>query len=56
MKNILGFTMPKEAETQTVLPEMAEVVKPNRCMVKIQFPGIHKELEYYNDKFPLQVG
>ena len=56
MKNILGFTMPTEGENQAVLPKKAETMKPIRCMVKIRFPGIHKELEYYNDRFPLKVG
>lgn len=56
MKNILESTMPREAEVQTVIPEMAEAVKLSRCMVKIRFPGIHKELDYYNDKFPLKQG
>ena len=56
MKSILGFTAPKEEENQTVIPELADAVKPVRCMVKVKFPYINKDLEYYSEGLSLKEG
>lgn len=56
MKSILGFTVPKEREIQTVIPEMEETIVPRKSLVEIKFPGINKNLSYYNDQFLLREG
>lgn len=56
MKSILGFTAPAEAEEQAVIPEMEETVVPRKSLVEIKFPGINKNLSYYNDQFLLREG
>lgn len=59
MKKIYGFT--GEIEENEAIAEITEKAQtdtkePIRCIVKIRFPGVGKELSYYNDSFYLEVG
>lgn len=59
MKKIYGFT--GEIEENKIATEITEKTpgdtkEPFRCIVKIRFPGVEKELSYYNDSFYLEVG
>lgn len=54
----IGFTAANEAEncpdqTRTVC---ADETEPRRSVVRVEFPGSGRELNYYNDRFDLHVG
>lgn len=59
MKKILGFTgetEENEATAEITGRAQTDTREPFRCIVKIRFPGVGKELSYYNDSFYLEVG